>query len=122
MDAIKGPWCVIRCDDAASMNMLAISMEERPDYHLGDYDDERQIDPAKIAAIVYHQSRPLVCPEDVDGAEERARLIAAAPDLLSVVSKLFHRLDRNAVIGIASDNDLFVEAREALAKAVGAMP
>lgn len=88
-NAIKGPWCVIRCDDENSMNMLAISMEERPDYHLGDYSDERRINPARIAAIVYHQSTPAVCPEDDEGAEARAHLIAAAPDLLSSLQEIF---------------------------------
>lgn len=75
-----GPWYVRYCDDDAFMCMTAISAVPVPERNVDLYDER---DPEQMVAIVYHQHPPFVRPEDVEGAEANARLIAAAPELLA---------------------------------------
>lgn len=78
-----GPWHVRYCDDDRHMCMTAISAVPVPDANVDQYDAREE----HMVAIVYHQTYPYVRPEDTDGAEANARLIAAAPDLLEALKE-----------------------------------
>lgn len=73
-----GPWHVRFCDDELHMCMTAVSAVPVPPGNRDQYVDR---DPSETVAIVYHQCIPFVRPEDDEGADANAALIAAAPAL-----------------------------------------
>jgi hypothetical protein len=78
-----GPWFVHYCDDEESMCMTAITNKNFGLGNTKQFDDESA---KHTVAIVFHQCWPCVGAEMND--EENARLIAAAPELLSALEEL----------------------------------